>query len=139
MTAPVMWAVGEFRVLHWCCPMPACIGDNKLWHPDDHLIWCSKVDSGPHTQQNALLWNHFGFTVVHQNNYFFSPQVVGDFCCDFMLVCGGSLPNVVVVLWCCVVVHCGIIVEHSGVFVVVSLFHASSGFMVICGDLLWNH
>lgn len=25
-----------------------------------------------------------------------------------MLVCGGSLSNVVVVLWCCMVVHCGI-------------------------------
>ena len=48
MTAPVMWAVGEFRVLHWCHPMPACIGGNKLWHLDDHLIWCPKVDSGPH-------------------------------------------------------------------------------------------
>ena len=47
MTAPVMWAVGEFRVLHWCRPMPACISGNKLWHPDDHLIWCPKVDSGP--------------------------------------------------------------------------------------------
>ena len=39
---------GEFRVLHWCRPMLACIGGNKLWHPDDHLIWCPKVDSGPH-------------------------------------------------------------------------------------------
>ena len=48
MTAPVMWVVGEFRVLHWCCPMPACISGNKMWHPDDHLIWCPKVDSGPH-------------------------------------------------------------------------------------------
>ena len=49
MTAPVMWVVGEFRVLHWCRPMPACISGNKMWHPDDHLIWCPKVDSGPHT------------------------------------------------------------------------------------------
>ena len=48
MTAPVMWVVGEFRVLHWCRPMPACISGNKMWHPDDHLIWCPKVDSGPH-------------------------------------------------------------------------------------------
>ena len=39
---------GEFRVLHWCRPMPACMSGNKLWHPDDHLIWCPKVDSGPH-------------------------------------------------------------------------------------------
>ena len=39
---------GEFRVLQWCHPMPACIGDYRLWHPDDHLIWCPKVDSGPH-------------------------------------------------------------------------------------------
>ena len=38
---------GKFRVLQWCHPMPACIEDNKLWHPDDHLIWCPKVDSGP--------------------------------------------------------------------------------------------
>ena len=40
---------GEFRVLQWCHPMPACIGDNRLWHPDDYLTWCPKVDSGPRT------------------------------------------------------------------------------------------
>ena len=53
MTAPVMWVVGEFRVLHWCRPMPACISGNKMWHPDDHLIWCPKVDSGPHKQHGS--------------------------------------------------------------------------------------
>ena len=35
-------------------PCPAMVSPNagpgkedKLLHPDDHLIWCSKVDSGP--------------------------------------------------------------------------------------------
>ena len=44
--APVMWAYG--------IPCPAMVSPNasqykedKLLHPDDHLIWCSKVDSGP--------------------------------------------------------------------------------------------
>ena len=36
-----------FRVLQWCHPMLASIKENKLLYPDDHLIWCSKVDSGP--------------------------------------------------------------------------------------------
>ena len=51
MTALVMLAVGEFRVLYWCRPMPACISGNKRWHPDGYLIWCprtgfSMVDGG---------------------------------------------------------------------------------------------
>ena len=46
---------GEFRALQWCHPMLACIEDNKLWHPDDHLIWCSKVDSGPRSQNKACI------------------------------------------------------------------------------------
>ena len=36
-----------FRVLQWCHPMPASIKEDKLLSPDDHLIWCPKVDSGP--------------------------------------------------------------------------------------------
>ena len=36
-----------FRVLQWCHPMPASIKEDKLLFPDDHLIWCPKVDSGP--------------------------------------------------------------------------------------------
>ena len=36
-----------FRVLQWCHPMLASIKEDKLLYPDDHLIWCSKVDSGP--------------------------------------------------------------------------------------------
>ena len=47
MTALVMLAVGEFRVLHWCCPMPACISGNKLWHPDGYLIWCPRTGFRP--------------------------------------------------------------------------------------------
>ena len=43
MTALVMLAVGEFRVLYWCRPMPACISGNKLWHPDGYLIWCPRT------------------------------------------------------------------------------------------------
>ena len=45
--APVTWAYG--------IPCPAMVSPNagpgkedRLLHPDDHLIWCSKVDSGPH-------------------------------------------------------------------------------------------
>ena len=37
-----------FRVLQWCHPMLASLMEDKLLYPDDHLIWCSKVDSGPH-------------------------------------------------------------------------------------------
>ena len=36
-----------FRVLQWCHPMLASLKEDKLLYPDDHLIWCSKVDSGP--------------------------------------------------------------------------------------------
>ena len=46
--APVTWAYG--------IPCPAMVSPNagpgkedKLLHPDDHLIWRSKVDSGPRT------------------------------------------------------------------------------------------
>ena len=38
------------RVLQWCHPMLASIKEDKLLFPDDHLIWCSKVDSGLRTQ-----------------------------------------------------------------------------------------
>ena len=38
---------GESRALQWCRPMTACIGDHRLWHPDDYLTWGPKVDSGP--------------------------------------------------------------------------------------------
>ena len=36
-----------FHVLQWCHPMLAYHNEDKLLYPDDHLIWCSKVDSGP--------------------------------------------------------------------------------------------
>ena len=36
-----------FRVLRWCHPMLAWHNEDKLVYPDDHLIWCLKVDSGP--------------------------------------------------------------------------------------------
>ena len=35
-----------FGVLQWGLPMPAQHNEDKLLYPDDHLIWCSKVDSG---------------------------------------------------------------------------------------------
>ena len=38
-----------FRVLQWCHPMLASLKEDKLLYPDDHLIWCSKVDPGPRT------------------------------------------------------------------------------------------
>ena len=38
-----------FRVPQWCHPMLARNKEDKLLYPDDHLIWCSKVDSGPRT------------------------------------------------------------------------------------------
>ena len=41
-----------FRVLQWCHPMLASIKEDKLLYPDDHLIWCSKVDSGPRTRDS---------------------------------------------------------------------------------------
>ena len=47
MTALVMLAVGEFRVLYWCRPMPACISGNKRWHPDGYLIWCPRTGFRP--------------------------------------------------------------------------------------------
>ena len=47
--APVTWAYG--------IPCPAMVSPNaglckedKLLYQDDHLIWCSKVDSGPRTR-----------------------------------------------------------------------------------------
>ena len=64
MTAPVTWAYG--------IPCPAMVSPNagpgkedKLLHLDDHLIWCSKVDSGPHTQHaigqgGVCLWSGGG-------------------------------------------------------------------------------
>ena len=53
MTALVMLARGEFRVLYWCRPMPACISGNKLWHPDGYLIWCPRTGFRP-AQQRLL-------------------------------------------------------------------------------------
>ena len=54
---PVMWAYG--------IPCPAMVSPNasphkedKLLHPDDHLIWCSKVDSGPHTSHFKLFFEN---------------------------------------------------------------------------------
>ena len=38
---------GEFRVLYWCRPMPACISGNKRWHPDGYLIWCPRTGFRP--------------------------------------------------------------------------------------------
>ena len=38
---------GDFRVLHWCHPVPACISGNKLWHPDDYLIWRPRTGFRP--------------------------------------------------------------------------------------------
>ena len=48
-----------FRVLQWCHPMLTCNKEDKLLYPDDHLIWCSKVDSGPRMRtdcQNKVHW-----------------------------------------------------------------------------------
>ena len=37
-----------FHVLQWCHPMLASWhNEGKLLYPDHHLIWCTKVDSGP--------------------------------------------------------------------------------------------
>ena len=38
---------GEFRVLYWCRPMPACISGNKRWHPDGYFIWCPRTGFRP--------------------------------------------------------------------------------------------
>ena len=55
MTALVMLARGEFRVLYWCRPMPACISGNKLWHPDGYLIWCPRTGFRPAQTVDDLL------------------------------------------------------------------------------------
>ena len=47
MTVLQLRGLMEFRVLQWCHPMLASLMEDKLLYPDDHLIWCSKVDSGP--------------------------------------------------------------------------------------------
>ena len=53
--APVAWAYG--------IPCPAMASPNagpgkedKLLHPDDYHIWCSKVDSGPRKLCGILHW-----------------------------------------------------------------------------------
>ena len=47
MTVLQLCRLMEFCVLQWCHPMLAGQLEDKLLYPDDHLIWCSKVDSGP--------------------------------------------------------------------------------------------
>ena len=49
MTVLQLCDLMEFRVLQWCHPMLSSIKEDKLLYPDDHLLWCSKVDSGPRT------------------------------------------------------------------------------------------
>ena len=44
-----------FSVLQWCHPMLASDKEDKLLYPDDHLIWCSKVDSGSCKLQAVFL------------------------------------------------------------------------------------
>ena len=36
--------------------------EDKLLHPDDHLIWCSKVDSGPRKTQKQKIPTKSGVT-----------------------------------------------------------------------------
>ena len=50
MTVLQLRGLMAFRVLQWCHPMLASIKEDKLLFPDDHLIWCPKVDSGPRTR-----------------------------------------------------------------------------------------
>ena len=70
--APVMWACG--------IPCPAMVSPNagpgkedKLLHPDDHLIWCSKVDSGPRISIHFLMhfakWKSFFLYVSPGDRY----------------------------------------------------------------------
>ena len=44
-----------FRVLQWCHPMLASIKEDKPLYPDDHLIRCSKVDSGPRNHETVFM------------------------------------------------------------------------------------
>ena len=71
---------GEFRVLYWCRPMPACISGNKRWHPDGYLIWCPRTGFRPAQLPTSVsitqhqFWNeengkHFAW------NFFFSKLV----------------------------------------------------------------
>ena len=54
-----------FRVLQWCHPMPASIKEDKLLFPDDHLIWCPKVDSGPRIDLSTVYPTSHLCVVLH--------------------------------------------------------------------------
>ena len=57
MTVPQLRGPMAFHVPQWCHPMLASSKEDKLLYPDDHLIWCPKVDSGPRSSCNVQL--HF--------------------------------------------------------------------------------
>ena len=52
-----------FRVLQWCHPMLASLMEDKLLYPDDHLVWCSKVDSGPRNPEIFVVHERVSCTV----------------------------------------------------------------------------
>ena len=56
-----------FRVLQWCHPMLASLMEDKLLYPDDHLIWCSKVDSGPRIS-NCKRYLSYKFQIVQKSS-----------------------------------------------------------------------
>ena len=65
--ALVTWAYG--------IPCPAMVSPNagpgkedKLLHPDDHLIWCSKVDSGPRSLFQFLVQDPISFITALQRS-----------------------------------------------------------------------
>ena len=55
MTVLQLHGLMGFRALQWCHPMLAGQQEDKLLYPDDHLIWCSKVDSGPRISLPVLV------------------------------------------------------------------------------------
>ena len=56
-----------FRALQWCHPMLGWHNQNKLLCPDDHLIWCSKLDSGPRTLCWWKIWIVIRLSKNHAN------------------------------------------------------------------------
>ena len=56
---------GEFRVLYWCRPMPACISGNKRWHPDGYLIWCPRTGFSLPVLQSK---HHMCMVLINEND-----------------------------------------------------------------------
>ena len=90
MTVPQLCGPMAFHVLQWCRPMLAYHNEDKLLYPDDHLIWCSKVHSGPHTKPGCCLYldepsDAFCFVGAFEDLYVLHHLLADDI---FLLVVG---------------------------------------------------